>query len=790
MLRWLALFGLIGVVIAGVAVFLHGGLPEVVGPPEGSPAAAKERPAVKQALAAEPETPAIPAAEAAEGEPVATPLVVVPEGRLTARDVEQVPAMREGQILFLATKVEPGEPMIPGREEDYFEAEIAGLYLETDQPRAGNVDPREFLNFTPGEGRLPRFYSPLLKGDPVKAGKVRLETRRLKFRRLRDGDEMRKGQLLAVLNPSLAVADLQIKLAKLDAAQADFNASEKTRDESEQRWVTAQKLKARGVIAEEEFRGAKLTFDRYYYEAISKNEAINVAAKELRQAETIVDFHAIRSDITGIVKSNGLLKHAGESVRNLDPVMMLQDSRKLLIEGRVGVQDRSHLKKGARVSVEPTQRVSPDRTLIGHMDAVTGVAVTKDGAVVSASDDHSVRVWNRKNGRELMILWHPVGVRAVACSPAANLCLSGATDGVARLWNLDEKKPAPRDLSDGHRGAINGVAFSPDGKWCATGGEDRAICLWDVAEGRLLHRIAPSQGHRGGVTSVAFLPGEKEGELFLVTVGRGDNTLLVWPLGSDGAPGRPTSLGHRGGDVAVLGVNPVGRQVLFDQGQELRIRTVPGGALAGVLKSGGASNFSTLALFSPDGNLILTAGGSDGRLQLWRAPTAKTRGYELRHFAWSGDQTQTSCGAFAPDGSFAVTGTHDRAVLVWPLPRKQEVETQYSARLVDVGQEVDPSSHQVSVQAELDNRWFEVTDRALALLKADLATDPVVKAVADRLAELKGKEFVSEKDFTAALEKLFPPDYLAKYQEAIVQHAEKVGPLLAGNTAAIVVYPK
>ena len=78
----------------------------------------------------------------------------------------------------------------------------------------------------------------------------------------------------------------------------------------------------------------------------------------------------------------------------------------------------------------------------------------------------------------------------------------------------------------------------------------------------------------------------------------------------------------------------------------------------GVLQAAsGAMNFSTLAQFSPDGKLILTADGSEGRLQLWRAPTAQRRAYKLCQLIFPGMAT---CGAFAPDGSSVVTGTRDR----------------------------------------------------------------------------------------------------------------------------------
>jgi WD40 repeat protein len=108
-------------------------------------------------------------------------------------------------------------------------------------------------------------------------------------------------------------------------------------------------------------------------------------------------------------------------------------------------------------------------------------------------------------------------------------------------------------------------------------------------------------------------------------------------------------------------------------------------------------NFSTLAQFSPDGKLILTAGGSEGRLQLWRTPTEKRRAYELCQLIFPAPPT---CGAFAPDGSFLVTGTRDRQVVVWAAPSPEEqAELTATVRLVEKA--LDSNSHQVRVWADL-----------------------------------------------------------------------------------------
>src|SRR5262249_36226235 len=147
-------------------------------------------------------------------------------------------------------------------------------------------------------------FSPVIrKDDPILPNKTAVMSRKMKFRRLREGDEVREGQILAVLDPARDVDDLQSKVAKLDAADADQIASAKTREEAKQRLATAEQLYQKRALPLEEYRAARLTLDRYIYETISKEQAITVAASDVRSAGTVLNYHIIRSEITAQIKT-------------------------------------------------------------------------------------------------------------------------------------------------------------------------------------------------------------------------------------------------------------------------------------------------------------------------------------------------------------------------------------------------------------------------------------------------------------------------------------------------------
>jgi WD40 repeat protein len=352
---------------------------------------------------------------------------------------------------------------------------------------------------------------------------------------------------------------------------------------------------------------------------------------------------------------------------------------------------------------------------------VTCVAVSKGpkSRILSASEDQTVRIWapivgDESRWQELGRLEHHAVVRSLACTTAdapRNLLLTGTATGRARLFDLDKLDGPEITLEKKHSGAINAVAFSWDGKLCVTGGEDHSICLYETAEGKVLGKF--SSAHNSGITSLAFTKKDQ-----VVSAGK-DRQLILWNLVEGGEGGKTlavaASTDRRSGDVAVLGVDPKGEQVLIDEGRELQIRSLQTRNIEGRLANApGTPAFSTMALFSPNGSTILTNGNAAGRVQLWRTPSPKTRAAELRQFAWT--SANVTCAAFDPAGKFVVTGTQDARVLVWTMPGEAEAKTPLRAELSYVEEFLDTSLREVAVRATFDNPEWRILPGSTATL--------------------------------------------------------------------------
>jgi WD40 repeat protein len=689
---------------------------------------------------------------------------IVQDGRVMVVVRYDVPSERDGRLIGVATEILPGDPTPP--PEKIIDAEIGMLVIrmaEGDTLRPGE----KVIHGSRGER-----YRALRDDDKIEAKWVQVHREPVKLRRLEVGDKVQKGQLLALVNPILALDDLDVKRVKLEAAAADVRAATKTKEEAERRYasMTRQRAVARNSVSDEDYRGAKLTWDRYIEEELAKMAAEKQARRELLASLTQLKMHEIRASAGGVVKF--LYKNSGDAVKNLDPVLQVQDPDWVRVEGQVDVQDAVDLRrrvkdlkdalrlkregytlwqsarddaakvtqarhmmdradeqiartaKRLQVVVEASRPEPAQLVLKGHLQEVTCVAVSKGANpfIVSGSEDHTVRLWKRESNDwvERWRLNHHAVVRTLACTgPRApkNWLVTGTADGRVTRFDLDNLTGEELRFNDHHSGAVTCVAISPDGKLCATGGEDRTIRVWDVEDGKLRRKV--SGAHTAAVTSVQFAPvfspdGKKVLSLRLVSAGR-DKRLVLWSVGEDDQVKREDFFERRSGDVSQLGVSPDGKRVLFDEGRELRVLSLKDEKIVGTLQNPpGAASFATLALFSPDGRTILTNGAAAGRLQLWRAPSPSSRAAELRQFLYN--SSPANCAAFSPDGTFAVTGMQDTRVVVWGMPAAKETEKPLTGTLTYVEEFLDSGVKKVAVRAELRNPGWLIPGQTATLV--------------------------------------------------------------------------
>lgn len=603
---------------------------------------------------------------------------VVFTGNTTEIDKLDVPSNNGGEVLYIGDGVPEGVTQLAGVasfvQRNYQQAEV-----------------------TQGGRKIVKFYRPLSKGSEVFGG-----------------------QMVGELNFARALNNFASKSAKVVQGIAEVQVNRETLDEARRRLDVEMRIKS----SEKEIADAKLTVIHQKKELVKSEQELEVAKLDVDSAKILMELHEIRPNRpfrNGYIKT--IYKDTGEAVKELEPVLHVYSIDRLQAEAFVDAQLLSRVPIGAvlTATIEPAQDEMPLRMFEGHRKPITGVSFVPNGGipyVASVSEDGYLKLWDQNTKGAIASIDVGEPLRAMACGPrgaAQSLCVAGTAEGKIHLWNLFPDKNAPPNPTDilekrieAHRDAITALAFSPDGAYFASGAADGSIKLWRSEDGKEMYPFDFSHGadnpHQGAITSLSFTP-----QCQLISASR-DNTLRVWNLKERGAYlyGRPIT--GRSGNVSQLGVSQDGRWMLFDQGKSLQLMTAPDGQVVNTLKNpGGAAPFETLALFSSDGTLILTGGAPEGRLQLWRAPSDATRGFEVRQFATE-QRSAVTCAAFAPatggagETAFAVSGTKDGFVYLWPVPTKQEVDNHPIPNVpVRLSRSVEAGSRQIRILVEVPN---------------------------------------------------------------------------------------
>jgi hypothetical protein len=154
-----------------------------------------------------------------------------------------------------------------------------------------------------------------------------------------------------------------------------------------------------------------------------------------------------------------------------------------------------------------------------HDGSVERAVFSPDGRrILTASDDHTARVWDSDDGRMLVVLQgHADKVEHATFSSDGQHIATASHDQTSRVWNSSDGRLL--ETLQGHKAGVIWVAFSRDGKRIVTASYDHTARIWNSEDGQLVATLQ----HDHVVARAEFSPDGKR-----VVTPSWDLTAQVW----------------------------------------------------------------------------------------------------------------------------------------------------------------------------------------------------------------------------------------------------------------------
>lgn len=247
--------------------------------------------------------------------------------------------------------------------------------------------------------------------------------------------------------------------------------------------------------------------------------------------------------------------------------------------------------------------------------------------------------------QEPTILNHGGSIQSIEFSPVdASLVTSASDDHSVKIWNLQNNTSA---TLTGHSDKVNAVTFSPNGKILASGSNDRTISIWDVQKKHNITTLKHKspEGSLSRIISVAFSP---NGEILASS---GHKSVKLWKVDKWK---EIASLKHSDWVHAVV-FSPNGQLLASVDGKQIKVWNTKQRQIVARLEAD--ENWVGAIAFSPDSQIFASA-GSEGNIKLWSVSNWEV----IREFK---DVSSVSDLAFSPDGKKIVSAGH--SIVVWSV---------------------------------------------------------------------------------------------------------------------------
>lgn len=168
----------------------------------------------------------------------------------------------------------------------------------------------------------------------------------------------------------------------------------------------------------------------------------------------------------------------------------------------------------------------PEQSIItafdGHEDSVWSVRYLNSGeAYLSSGRDGVLKLWDAKTNSIIRELYRsPVPIQALALSYDDKRCAAAFSDGIVRVFSLENGNCIAELDSYGEEDSIYSIDFSPNADFLAAGGRGGDIVVWETKKFGVYSRL---ETYKDAVNSVKFL-----GDWHYTVAGYSDGKIIIW----------------------------------------------------------------------------------------------------------------------------------------------------------------------------------------------------------------------------------------------------------------------
>jgi len=168
------------------------------------------------------------------------------------------------------------------------------------------------------------------------------------------------------------------------------------------------------------------------------------------------------------------------------------------------------------------------RELSGHTGYLSCCRFIEDKQMVTGSTDTTCILWDIENAVKDVTFEEHVGeVMSLSYLPGSNVFISGACDGMAKLWDKNSGKCVQSFMSHESPAEINAIQFVPNGHSFVIGSDDGTCRLFDIRSDSEL-MVYAEEKNQISISSVAFSRSAR-----YLFAGCGNNCLVFDTLSGD-----------------------------------------------------------------------------------------------------------------------------------------------------------------------------------------------------------------------------------------------------------------